>query len=101
MMELPSCAIGGITADNCGALVRAGTDFLAVVGCVWNHPDGPAAGVRALNVAIREARREHARTFSDSRRSSRRGAIPDQSFVPMRWKGCSVESVPEWDRQFR
>ncbi len=55
MMELPSCAIGGITPENCGPLVRAGTDFLAVVGCVWNHPDGPAAGVRALNAAIREA----------------------------------------------
>jgi thiamine-phosphate pyrophosphorylase len=55
MMELPSCAIGGITPDNCGPLVRAGTDFLAVVGCVWNHPDGPAAGVRALNAAIRAA----------------------------------------------
>ncbi len=55
MMELPSCAIGGITADNCGPLVRAGTDFLAVVGCVWNHPDGPAAGVKALNAAIQQA----------------------------------------------
>lgn len=55
MMELPSCAIGGITPENCGKLVRAGTDFLAVVGCIWNHPDGPAAGVRALNAAIREA----------------------------------------------
>jgi thiamine-phosphate pyrophosphorylase len=55
MMELPSCAIGGITAENCGGLVRAGADFLAVVGCVWNHPDGPAAGVKALNAAIREA----------------------------------------------
>ncbi len=52
LMELPSCAIGGITPENCGPLVRAGTDFLAVVGCVWNHPDGPAAGVRALNAAI-------------------------------------------------
>jgi thiamine-phosphate pyrophosphorylase len=53
MIELPSCAIGGITPENCGPLVRAGTDFLAVVGCVWNHPDGPAAGVKALNAAIR------------------------------------------------
>ena len=52
LMEIPSCAIGGITAENCGPLVRAGTDFLAVVGCVWNHPDGPAAGVKALNAAI-------------------------------------------------
>ena len=55
MMELPSCAIGGITPENCAPLVRAGTDFLAVVGCIWKHPDGPAAGVRALNQAIREA----------------------------------------------
>jgi thiamine-phosphate pyrophosphorylase len=56
MMELPSCAIGGITPENCAPLVRAGADFLAVVGCVWNHPDGPAAGVRALNAAIGAAR---------------------------------------------
>ena len=55
MMELPSCAIGGITAENCEPLVQAGTDFLAVVGCVWNHPDGPGAGLKALNAAIRAA----------------------------------------------
>jgi thiamine-phosphate pyrophosphorylase len=55
LMEIPSCAIGGITPENCGPLVRAGADFLAVVGCIWNHPDGPAAGVRALNKAIAEA----------------------------------------------
>jgi thiamine-phosphate pyrophosphorylase len=55
LMELPCCAIGGITAENCGPLVRAGADFLAVVGCVWNHADGPAAGVRALNAAIAAA----------------------------------------------
>jgi thiamine-phosphate pyrophosphorylase len=55
MMELPSCAIGGITAANCAPLVRAGANFLAVVGCVWNHPDGPAAGVRALEAAVAEA----------------------------------------------
>jgi thiamine-phosphate pyrophosphorylase len=52
LMELPCCAIGGITAENCAPLVRAGADFLAVVGCVWGHPEGPAAGVRALNAAI-------------------------------------------------
>ena len=52
LMELPCVAIGGITAENCGPLVQAGADFLAVVGAVWNHPDGPAAGVRAMNAAI-------------------------------------------------
>jgi thiamine-phosphate pyrophosphorylase len=55
LMELPCCAIGGITAENCAPLVQAGADFLAVVGCIWNHPDGPAAGVRALNAAIKVA----------------------------------------------
>jgi thiamine-phosphate pyrophosphorylase len=53
--ELPSVAIGGITAANCAGLVQAGADFLAVIGAVWNHPDGPAAGVRAMNAAIRAA----------------------------------------------
>ncbi len=55
LMQLPCCAIGGITAENCGALVRAGADFLAVIAAVWGHPDGPAAGVRALNAAIAAA----------------------------------------------
>ena len=55
LMELPSCAIGGITANNCAPLVQAGVDFLAVVGSVWNHPNGPAAGVRALTAAIAQA----------------------------------------------
>lgn len=49
---IPCVAIGGITAANCAPLVRAGADFLAVVGAVWSHPDGPAAGVRAMNAAI-------------------------------------------------
>jgi len=55
MFEIPCVAIGGITAANCPPLVRAGADFLAVVGAVWNHPDGPAAGVRALHAAIAAA----------------------------------------------
>jgi thiamine-phosphate pyrophosphorylase len=55
MMEVPCVAIGGITAQNCAPLVRAGADFLAVVGAVWNHPDGAPAGVRAMNAAIAAA----------------------------------------------
>lgn len=55
MFEIPCVAIGGITAANCAPLVRAGADFLAVVGAVWNHPEGPAAGVRAMNAAIAAA----------------------------------------------
>ncbi len=52
LFEIPSVAIGGITAENCAPLVRAGADFLAVVGAVWNHPDGPAKGVSAMQAAI-------------------------------------------------
>ncbi len=55
LFELPCVAIGGITAANCAPLVQAGADFLAVVGAVWGHPDGPAAGVRAMNAAIAAA----------------------------------------------
>jgi thiamine-phosphate pyrophosphorylase len=51
---LPSVAIGGISAANCAPLVEAGADFLAVIGAIWSHPDGPAAGVRVMNAAIRQ-----------------------------------------------
>lgn len=49
---VPSVAIGGITAENCEPLVKAGADFLAVIGGVWHHPEGPAAGVKSINAAI-------------------------------------------------
>lgn len=49
LMEVPVVAIGGITVKNCRPLVEAGADFLAVVGGVWNHKDGPAAAVAAFN----------------------------------------------------
>ena len=55
LMEPPCVAIGGITAGNCAPLVRAGANFLAVVSAVWNHPDGEAAGVRAMTAAIAAA----------------------------------------------
>ncbi|WP_428377497.1 thiamine phosphate synthase [Lichenicoccus sp.] len=55
VMQLPVVAIGGITPANCAGLVQAGADFLAVVGAVWDHPGGPAAGVRAMNQAIAAA----------------------------------------------
>jgi thiamine-phosphate pyrophosphorylase len=55
LMEVPSVAIGGITPENCGPLVKAGADFICASAGVWQHPDGPAAGVKAYNQAIREA----------------------------------------------
>ncbi|MGQ9368979.1 thiamine phosphate synthase [Azospirillum sp. ST 5-10] len=58
LMEVPCVAIGGITPENCGPLVRAGADFLAVVGAVWNHPQGPGAAVAAFARAIERAAEE-------------------------------------------
>jgi thiamine-phosphate pyrophosphorylase len=55
IFEIPCVAIGGITPANCAPLVAAGADFLAVVSAVWDHPDGPAAGVRAFDAAIAAA----------------------------------------------
>ena len=55
LMVVPCVAIGGITAENCGPLVENGADFLAVIGGVWSHPDGPGAGVKAINRAIASA----------------------------------------------
>ena len=48
----PCVAIGGITPQNCRPLVEAGADFLAVIGAVWNHPDGPGAAVREFQAAM-------------------------------------------------
>ena len=48
LFELPCVAIGGITPYNAAPLIAAGADFLAVSGTVWNHPDGPKAGVAAF-----------------------------------------------------
>ncbi|MGB0681931.1 MAG: thiamine phosphate synthase [Magnetovibrionaceae bacterium] len=52
MTTVPSVAIGGITVENAGALVEAGADFLAISAGVWQHEEGPAAAVRALNRVI-------------------------------------------------
>jgi thiamine-phosphate pyrophosphorylase len=48
LFELPCVAIGGIRPENGRALVEAGADFLAVCSAVWDHPEGPAAAVKAF-----------------------------------------------------
>lgn len=55
MTTVPCVAIGGITAENCRALVQAGADFIAVSGAVWNHEQGPRAAVAELNAVIAAA----------------------------------------------
>ncbi|MEZ5917225.1 MAG: thiamine phosphate synthase [Parvularculaceae bacterium] len=52
---VPCVAIGGVNADNCGELVRAGADFIAVSSAVWDDAEGPAAAVRKLLAAIAAA----------------------------------------------
>ena len=54
-MQTPCVAIGGITPENCGPVVKAGADFIAVSNAVWSHPEGPGAAVRAFLRAIAEA----------------------------------------------
>ncbi|WP_379547041.1 thiamine phosphate synthase [Qipengyuania sp. DSG2-2] len=56
VFEIPCVAIGGITPDNCGPLVEAGADFLAVSGAVWNGDE--AAAVEAFSKAVAEAKSE-------------------------------------------
>jgi len=55
LFVLPSVAIGGITAENCGRLAQAGADFVAVVSAVWDHENGPAAAVAAFEKALENA----------------------------------------------
>jgi thiamine-phosphate pyrophosphorylase len=54
-VTVPCVAIGGITPENCAPLVKAGADFLAVSGAVWNHPNGPAEAVKAFARVIAAA----------------------------------------------
>ena len=56
-MMTPCVAIGGITVENCDAIVEAGADFIAVCGGIWNHPEGPAAAVAAFNAKFKALKR--------------------------------------------
>lgn len=53
LFEIPCVAIGGITPANCGPLVEAGADFLAVSGAVWNGDE--VAAVKAFKEQIAAA----------------------------------------------
>jgi thiamine-phosphate pyrophosphorylase len=56
---VPCCAIGGITQENCGPLVEAGADFLAVIGAIWSYEQGPRAAVRDFNAVFARYGRAH------------------------------------------
>lgn len=48
----PCVAIGGIKADNCSEIVKAGADFIAVVSAIWEHPKGTSFATEQLFNAI-------------------------------------------------
>ncbi|WP_370178582.1 thiamine phosphate synthase [Alteriqipengyuania sp.] len=54
IFELPCVAIGGITPENCGPLIAAGADFLAVSGAIWNGDEELA--VKAFVEALEKER---------------------------------------------
>ncbi len=58
---VPCCAIGGITQQNCGPLVEAGADFLAVIGAIWSYPAGPRAAVADFNEIFARCGRDYRR----------------------------------------
>ncbi len=49
ILNLPTVAIGGITADNCAPLVKSDVDFLAVISYVWDHPEGEEVALMRLS----------------------------------------------------
>ncbi|WP_439533972.1 thiamine phosphate synthase [Polymorphobacter sp.] len=56
LSQIPVVAIGGIFPDNAAPLVAAGADFIAVVRAVWDHQDGPGAGVASFGPVLKMPR---------------------------------------------
>jgi thiamine-phosphate pyrophosphorylase len=47
--------VGGVDQGNARELARAGADFVAVAGGVWDHPEGPAAALQAVAIELAAA----------------------------------------------
>ena len=86
LMEIPCVAIGGITPDNCGPLVGAGADFLAVSAAVWRGDDHDAAARRAVGAGRAGA--------GDCLRERREPAVVESGVAPARGSRCDCRSVP-------
>ena len=50
--DVPCVAIGGINPSNCHELVKAGADFIAVVGSIWNNTDSPKNAIKNFKSII-------------------------------------------------
>ncbi|WP_260922809.1 thiamine phosphate synthase [Novosphingobium sp. 9] len=53
LFEIPCVAIGGLTPENCGDVVKAGADFICASCAVWNGDEAEA--VIAFNTAMKAA----------------------------------------------
>ena len=62
-------ALGPIGADTVADYARTGAEFVAVGAGVWDHPDGPAAGARAIAEAIASGNRQGPARQTRRRRS--------------------------------
>lgn len=52
VFEIPCIAVAGRTAEAVEAAIRTGAEFVAVRAAVWEHPDGPQAGLAQVNRLI-------------------------------------------------
>ena len=49
---LPCLAEGDLELADLTGLARRGADLVGVARLVWQHPDGPAAGISGLLAAL-------------------------------------------------
>jgi thiamine-phosphate pyrophosphorylase len=52
LMEPPCVLLAGRSLASVEDCALTGADFVAVRDLVWEHPDGPAAGVAAVNAIL-------------------------------------------------
>jgi len=52
LFVLPCLAEGDLALADCATLARRGADLIGVSRLVWQHPDGPGAGMTQLLAAI-------------------------------------------------
>ncbi|MDA0902192.1 MAG: thiamine phosphate synthase [Proteobacteria bacterium] len=49
-LQIPCCAIGGITDQNYGDLVNSGANYLAVISYIWQHPQGVKQAINSFKL---------------------------------------------------
>lgn len=54
LFEPPCVLLAGSSIDSVKTCALTGADFVAVRGAIWDHPDGPAAAIRAANLLLDE-----------------------------------------------